>query len=60
LKRAEGTDIVARFRQLAPPAEPISIQRWSTRRIMLTAATVVGLVVFVVLLVENIRGYGFV
>jgi hypothetical protein len=60
LKRTEGTDIVARFRQLAPPAEPISIQRWSTRRIVLTAATVLGLVVLVVLLVENIRGYGFV
>jgi membrane-associated phospholipid phosphatase/tRNA A-37 threonylcarbamoyl transferase component Bud32 len=60
LKRAEGIDIVARFRQLAPPAEPISIQRWSTRRVMLTAATVLGLVVFLVFLVDNIRGYGFV
>jgi tRNA A-37 threonylcarbamoyl transferase component Bud32/membrane-associated phospholipid phosphatase len=60
LTRTEGTDIVARFRELAPPVEPISIQRWSTRRIMLTAVTVTGLVIFVVLLVENVRGYGFV
>jgi hypothetical protein len=43
LKR-DDRDLIGRFRALAPPHERISIQRWSARRILLTAGVVVGLV----------------
>ncbi|MDJ0952369.1 MAG: phosphatase PAP2 family protein [Acidimicrobiia bacterium] len=44
VKKEQGVDLVEEFRRLAPPTEPISIQRWSTRRIRLTlGALVVGL-----------------
>jgi tRNA A-37 threonylcarbamoyl transferase component Bud32 len=35
--RASGRDLVAEFRRLAPPRRPISIQRWSLRRVGLWA-----------------------
>jgi tRNA A-37 threonylcarbamoyl transferase component Bud32 len=35
LKR-DGRDLLARFRELAPAREPVSIQRWSVRRVVLT------------------------
>ncbi|MEX0754226.1 MAG: phosphatase PAP2 family protein [Actinomycetota bacterium] len=34
--KKDGTDLVARFRELAPANERISIQRWSWRRVGLT------------------------
>lgn len=40
LKKEQGIDLVADFRRLAPATEPISIQRWSTRRIVLTVGAV--------------------
>ena len=44
LKKEQGVDLVEEFRRLAPPTEPISIQRWCTRRIRLAlGALVVGL-----------------
>jgi tRNA A-37 threonylcarbamoyl transferase component Bud32/membrane-associated phospholipid phosphatase len=39
--REDGRDLVAEFRALAPHAEPIAIQRWSVRRLVLTARTAV-------------------
>jgi tRNA A-37 threonylcarbamoyl transferase component Bud32 len=39
LKR-DGRDLLARFRELAPHREPVSIQRWSVRRLMLTIAVI--------------------
>ena len=36
LMRRDRRDLLARFRALAPPRKPIRIQRWSTRRILLT------------------------
>lgn len=49
--REDGRDLVAEFRALAPHAEPIAIQRWSVRRLVLTARTavVVGTVAALVL-----------
>jgi serine/threonine protein kinase len=35
LKR-DGRDLIAEFRRLAPPRDPIPIQRWSLRRVGLT------------------------
>jgi hypothetical protein len=39
--RQDGRDLVGEFRALAPHAEPIAVQRWSARRVLLTARTVV-------------------
>ncbi len=44
LKKEQGVDLVEEFNRLSPHAEPISIQRWSGRRIRLAAgALVLGL-----------------
>ena len=57
LKREEGVDIVEEFRSLAPATEPIGIQRWSTRRIILTlAAAFVGLLVLSIVISEITGG----
>jgi len=45
--KEDGRGLVDAFKRLAPPHAPVSIQRWSARRILLTVAGVVG-VVFVV------------
>ena len=34
--KRDGRDLLAQFRALAPPRPPISIQRWSVRRVALT------------------------
>ena len=60
LKRTEGTDIVARFRELAPHREPISIQRWSVRRVALAFGTIVAVIIFLQLLIQNVLGAGFI
>jgi len=60
LKRTEGIDLVERFRELAPGREPISIQRWSLRRLGLTLGAAVVLAWFVTLVIQNLLGAGFV
>ena len=40
--RQDGRDLISRFRTLAPDRSPIKIQRWSVRRVGLTAAVLVG------------------
>jgi membrane-associated phospholipid phosphatase len=40
--KADGRGLVERFRELAPPHPDISIQRWSLRRVGLTAAAAIG------------------
>jgi serine/threonine protein kinase len=58
LKKEQGVDLVEQFRRLAPATEPISIQRWSTRRLMMAAgAAVVGLVT-VAIVVSEVTGGG--
>ncbi len=59
-RKQEGLDIIARFRELAPPRELITIQRWSARRIMLTIGALLVLLFLVSLFTENIIGQGFV
>jgi hypothetical protein len=54
LKRTEGIDIVERFRELAPPRDPISVQRWSPRRVWLTAAAVLVGLFLVSLFIDNL------
>jgi hypothetical protein len=40
--KEDPRDLMAEFRELAPPRPPISIQRWSSRRIGLTVSVVGG------------------
>jgi tRNA A-37 threonylcarbamoyl transferase component Bud32 len=46
--KEDDRDLIARFRELAPPHADISIQRWSVRRMGLTLAAVVGAILTVV------------
>jgi tRNA A-37 threonylcarbamoyl transferase component Bud32/membrane-associated phospholipid phosphatase len=52
--RKEGRDILARFRELAPKHRPIAIQRWSVQRIGLTLIVLLGLLVALALVIDNI------
>ena len=52
LKR-DGRDLLKRFRDLAPKRTPVAIQRWSVRRVLLTAAVLVGMLVALLLVVNN-------
>ena len=54
--RQDGRDLVARFRDLAPATPPIRIQRWSVRRVGLTAAVLVTAVLLFEILVSTLRG----
>jgi hypothetical protein len=47
--RDDGRDLIGRFRALAPPRRPISLQRWGPRRILY----VLGLLVAAVLLIPT-------
>lgn len=53
--RACDDDLVARFRSLAPPRQPIKIQRWTLRRLGLTAAVAMGALVGIGLVVANLE-----
>ncbi|HEX6425343.1 MAG TPA: phosphatase PAP2 family protein [Acidimicrobiales bacterium] len=55
LLRADGRDLPARFRALAPPTPPVAIQRWSLRRAALTISVAAGAVLVVVLVAVNLR-----
>jgi hypothetical protein len=45
--KEDPRDLIAEFQRLAPPHPRVSIQRWSWRRIGLTAATVVAVAIVV-------------
>jgi len=53
--RADGRPLLHRFRQLAPQRARVSIQRWSARRLALTAAAVLGTLVLVSLFLDSLR-----
>lgn len=55
LRRSEGIDLVARFRDLSPHRENISIQRWTLRRVGLTIAAVIGALALLDLILTNIE-----
>jgi tRNA A-37 threonylcarbamoyl transferase component Bud32 len=59
LLRAQGRDLHAEFLRLLPaPPRPIAIQRFSTRRIGLTLAVLIGTFVAIVLVLDNLHGLG--
>ena len=51
-------DILDRFRELAPKRRPISIQRWSFRRVGLTLGVVLGSILIAFLAFANFQGAG--
>jgi len=53
MMKAQGRDLLAEFRALAPARKPIGIQRWSVRRILLTLAVLLGLFLAVSFVVGN-------
>jgi tRNA A-37 threonylcarbamoyl transferase component Bud32 len=57
-KRETGIDLVEEFRRLSPQAEAIGIQRWSTRRIVLTVAAAFGALLLVSIVVSEVSGGG--
>jgi hypothetical protein len=42
--KEDPRDLIAEFKQHAPPYPPVSIQRWSTRRILLTVGVLLGVI----------------
>jgi Lipopolysaccharide kinase (Kdo/WaaP) family len=52
--RKDGRDVLRRYRELAPPRQPIAIQRWSFQRIALTVAVALGALILFSLLLENL------
>ena len=60
LLKEDGRDLFARFRELAPPRKPISIQRWSMRRMGLTLGVVILSLILMSLAFSNVRGAGLI
>jgi len=54
LKR-DGRNLVGRFRELAPERRRVGIQRWSVRRIAITLSVVIGLLIALGLVLDNIQ-----
>jgi len=52
LKR-DGRDLLERFRELAPKRQPVSIQRWSIRRMLLAIGALLALIFVVGVVVSN-------
>lgn len=57
-KKERGFDLVEEFRKLAPPTDPISIQRWSPRRLRLTLGAAIPAIFVVLRVIQEIRGGG--
>ena len=56
--RADGRDLVSRFRALAPERQPISIQRWTWRRALLTVGVAAGGLAVVTIVFANLKMAG--
>jgi diacylglycerol kinase family enzyme len=53
--KADGRPLLRRLRELAPPRERVSIQRWSTQRLLLTAGAALGTLLLVGLFLDSLR-----
>ena len=53
--KADGRPLLERFRQLAPARERVSIQRWSTRRLLLTAGAALGTLLLAGFFLDSLR-----
>jgi len=54
-RRKQGVDILGRFRELAKARRPITIQRWSIQRVGVLLAALIGSLVALTLLMDNLR-----
>jgi hypothetical protein len=53
MMKEDGRDLVAEFRALAPAREPMKIQRWSFRRVLLTLGVLLAALISIGLIVSN-------
>lgn len=60
LRKDNRVDLIEAFRDLAPSRERISIQRWSRRRIAMAAVTILGLLIVISFIWDNLTGRGFI
>jgi tRNA A-37 threonylcarbamoyl transferase component Bud32/membrane-associated phospholipid phosphatase len=51
--KKDGRDLLAEFRAMAPARRPVSVQRWSVRRILLTVSVLFGAWLFLGLIISN-------
>jgi tRNA A-37 threonylcarbamoyl transferase component Bud32/membrane-associated phospholipid phosphatase len=58
LIRADGRDLIGRFRQLAPSRRPVPIQLWTIRRAGLTVGLIASLAVAIAAFALYVRGAG--
>ena len=42
MMKRDGRDLVSQFRELAPPRRPVSLQRWSVKRVLLAGGVLIG------------------
>jgi hypothetical protein len=56
--RKDGRDLVGAFRALAPARAPIRIQRWTVRRLAVTAGVLLGAAIAMSLLWANLSTVG--
>ncbi|MDQ3898069.1 MAG: hypothetical protein M3326_12665 [Actinomycetota bacterium] len=54
--RQDGRDLLRRFRELAPPFPPVGMQRWSLRRVALSAGFAAGCLLVVQVTVQALQG----
>jgi membrane-associated phospholipid phosphatase/tRNA A-37 threonylcarbamoyl transferase component Bud32 len=55
--KADGRDLLAEFRSLAPERAPVTIQRWSLRRVALIVGLVLAAVLTIVVILSNWRAF---
>jgi hypothetical protein len=58
LIRADGRDLIGRFRRLAPKRRPVPIQLWDLRRAGLTAGLIASLAAVVAVLYAFVKMAG--
>ena len=58
LIRADGRDLIGRFRQLAPRRSPVPIQLWTIRRAAVTVGLIASLAVAVAAFAAYVKGAG--
>ena len=58
LIRADGRDLIGRFRELAPRRRPVPVQLWDIRRVRITVVLVASLAVAIALLTAYMRVAG--
>lgn len=55
VKKTQGIDIVERFQELSPHRDRISLQRWTWRRVVLTAGAVLAVLFLISWTIEGFR-----